>query len=65
MKWMMALGEELGGPSKAQAMLDGIGVSLILKSIEINFRRPVTYPDNVCIVFFLNDNLLIPFVDSC
>jgi len=44
---MMALGEEIGGESKARAMLNGQGVSLILKSFEINFRRPVTFPDTV------------------
>jgi len=44
---MMAFGQEIGGPTKAQAMLNGQGVSLILKSFEINFRRPVTFPDNV------------------
>ena len=43
----MALGEEIGGPSKAQAMIAGQGVSLILKSFEIKFRRPVTFPDTV------------------
>lgn len=47
---MMALGEQLGGPSRARAMLNGQGISLILKSIEINFRRPVTFPDNVGII---------------
>lgn len=44
---MMSLGEELGGPSKAQAMIKAQGISLILKSIDVQFRRPVTYPDTV------------------
>ncbi|EEB98942.1 hypothetical protein MPER_01462, partial [Moniliophthora perniciosa FA553] len=43
--WMTHLGHRLGGPAKAQALLKGQGVSLILKSIEVKFRRPVTYPD--------------------
>lgn len=41
------MGNELGGPEKARAMLKAQGVSLILKSIEVKFRRPVTYPDTV------------------
>ncbi|KDR80876.1 hypothetical protein GALMADRAFT_135966 [Galerina marginata CBS 339.88] len=48
-KWMMSLGEELGGPSKAKAMINAQGISLILKSIEVQFRRPVTYPDSLLI----------------
>lgn len=44
---MMSLGNELGGPSKAEAMIKGMGVSLILKSIDVQFRKPVTYPDTV------------------
>ncbi|KAI0075340.1 Thioesterase/thiol ester dehydrase-isomerase [Panus rudis PR-1116 ss-1] len=48
-KWMVSLGEEIGGPEKAQAMLKGKGVSLILKSISLNYKRPVTYPDTLLI----------------
>ena len=44
---MMKLGNELGGPEKAQAMVKGQGVSLILKSLSIRFKLPVTYPDTV------------------
>jgi len=43
----MSLGNAMGGPEKAQAMSKGQGVSLILKSLSINFKRPVTYPDTV------------------
>jgi len=43
----MSLGNAMGGPEKAQAMSKGQGVSLILKSLSINFKRPVTYPDRV------------------
>jgi len=46
-EWMTALGNEMGGPERAQAMLKGQGVSLILKSLSIKFKRPVTYPDTV------------------
>ena len=41
------MGDELGGPSRGKAMMNGQGISLILKSIELRFRRPVTYPDTV------------------
>ncbi|RDB18563.1 hypothetical protein Hypma_000240 [Hypsizygus marmoreus] len=46
-QWMVSLGQELDGPEKAQDMIKGKGISLILKSIEVQFRRPVTYPDTV------------------
>ena len=46
-KWMMSLGEELGGPERAKAMINAQGVSLILKSIEVQYKRIVTYPDTV------------------
>ena len=48
-KWMMSLGEEIGGPEKAEAMMKGKGVSLILKSVSLNYKRPVTYPDTLLI----------------
>ncbi len=44
---MMALGREIGGPQKAKDMMSGKGVSLILKSVSLNYKRPVTYPDTV------------------
>lgn len=46
-EWVVALGNELGGPERAQDMLKGRGVSLILKSVSIKYKRPVTYPDTV------------------
>lgn len=49
MQWLIEMGNLLGGQERAQAMLAGQGVSIILKSININFRRPVTFPDTVCI----------------
>ncbi|KAJ3572685.1 hypothetical protein NP233_g2921 [Leucocoprinus birnbaumii] len=48
-KWMTSLGNELGGLEKAQSMLKAQGISLIIKSIEVKFRRPVTYPDTLLI----------------
>jgi hypothetical protein len=44
---MVSLGNELGGHAKAEDMIKGRGVSLIMKSTEIQFRRPVTFPDTV------------------
>lgn len=46
---MRSLGHEIGGPEKADAMIKGRGVSLILKSISLNYKRPVTYPDTLLI----------------
>ncbi|KAF8336190.1 hypothetical protein F5887DRAFT_576636 [Amanita rubescens] len=48
-QWMTSIGEELGGPQKGLDMLKGRGIAHILKSIEIQFRRPVTYPDTVLV----------------
>ncbi|KAF8887356.1 HotDog domain-containing protein [Infundibulicybe gibba] len=48
-KWMTSVGHDLGGPEKAEAMVKGRGVSLILKSIEVKFKRPVTYPDTLLV----------------
>ncbi|TFK78370.1 Thioesterase/thiol ester dehydrase-isomerase [Polyporus arcularius HHB13444] len=47
--WMRALGHELGGPEKAEAMIKGKGVSLILKSLSVDFKRPVVYPDTLLV----------------
>ncbi|KAG1801741.1 HotDog domain-containing protein [Suillus subaureus] len=49
MAWLMAFGKVLGGEKRAKAMLAGQGVSLILKSANVNFRRPVTFPDTLLI----------------
>ncbi|KAF5319037.1 hypothetical protein D9611_012688 [Ephemerocybe angulata] len=48
-QWMMSIGKEWGGPAQADKMIRGQGVSLILKTMEIQFRRPVTYPDTLLI----------------
>ncbi|KAG9100678.1 hypothetical protein FRC06_003858 [Ceratobasidium sp. 370] len=44
---MYMIGLETHGPKRAKAMLEGVGVSIILKSMEVKFKRPVTYPDNL------------------
>ena len=46
-RWISSIGEELGGQAQVDAFLRAQGVSFILKSININFRRPVQYPDTV------------------
>ncbi|KAF9026323.1 hypothetical protein BDZ89DRAFT_987967 [Hymenopellis radicata] len=46
---MRYLGYRLGGASAADSLIRGQGVSLILKSIQVQFRRPVTYPDTLLI----------------
>ncbi|TEB33262.1 hypothetical protein FA13DRAFT_1731034 [Coprinellus micaceus] len=48
-QWMMSLGEEWGGRAQAENMIRGKGLSLILKTMEIQFRRPVTFPDTLLI----------------
>lgn len=48
-QWMSKFGSMLGGKERVDAMLAGKGVSLILKSISINFRRPVTFPDTLLV----------------
>jgi len=47
--WLSSLANELGGPEKVDAMLKGRGVSLILKRIAVDFKRPVTFPDTLLI----------------
>jgi hypothetical protein len=49
MRLMSCIGEELGGQAQADAFLRARGISFILKSIEINFRKPVRYPDTLLI----------------
>jgi hypothetical protein len=46
-RWISSIGEELGGQAQVDAFLRAQGVSFILKSININFRKPVQYPDTV------------------
>ncbi|KAI0675625.1 Thioesterase/thiol ester dehydrase-isomerase [Trametes maxima] len=47
--WMRALGHEIGGPEKADAMIKGKGVSLILKSVSLDYKRPVVFPDTLLV----------------
>ncbi|KAH7105914.1 Thioesterase/thiol ester dehydrase-isomerase [Auriculariales sp. MPI-PUGE-AT-0066] len=49
MKWLASIGNELGGSDRARLFMEGRGVSLILKSIEVSFKRPVTYPDTLLV----------------
>jgi len=49
-EWMQNIGLQLGGKSKADKMIKAKGISLILKSVSINYKRPVTFPDTLLIV---------------
>lgn len=46
---MRSLAHNLGGPQRVSDMISGKGISMILKQIEVNYRRPVTYPDTVSV----------------
>lgn len=46
---MNSIGSEWGGSSKVQDMLKARGVSLILKSIFLDYKRPVVYPDTLLV----------------
>ncbi|KAF8705424.1 Mitochondrial carrier, partial [Rhizoctonia solani] len=50
MHMMYLIGLETNGAKGAKAVLEGHGVSIILKSIDVKFKRPVTYPDNLVIM---------------
>jgi YbgC/YbaW family acyl-CoA thioester hydrolase len=45
--FLSQLGLRIGGESKAADMRNGKGISLILKSITVDYKRPVTYPDTL------------------
>ncbi|TFY56840.1 hypothetical protein EVJ58_g7392 [Rhodofomes roseus] len=49
-EWMVSLAHEIGGPQREADMLAGRGISLILKSISIDYKRPVVYPDTLLVV---------------
>ncbi|KAF8825538.1 hypothetical protein HHX47_DHR6000292 [Lentinula edodes] len=49
----IAWGHRLGGPDEAEALRKGKGISLIIKSLNVNYRRPVTYPDTVSTISVL------------
>lgn len=46
---MVSLAHEIGGPSKAESMLKAKGVGLILKYVDVSYKRPVTFPDTLLI----------------
>ena len=48
-EWMVSLAQEIGGPQRVADMLAGRGISLILKSISIDYKRPVVYPDTLLV----------------
>ncbi|OBZ73730.1 hypothetical protein A0H81_06230 [Grifola frondosa] len=47
--WMLSIGRELGGEPRARDMMTGKGVSLILKSLSLDYKRPVVYPDTLLV----------------
>lgn len=47
LKWLTSFAHALGGPSKARDMISARGVGLILKWIDVRYRRPVRFPDTV------------------
>ncbi|KAI0050981.1 hypothetical protein FA95DRAFT_1555024 [Auriscalpium vulgare] len=49
MQWITAVGRDLGGEQRAQDMINAKGISFILKSIDVKFRRPVRFPDTLLI----------------
>lgn len=48
-EWMVSLAREIGASQRVADMLAGRGVSLILKSISIDYKRPVVYPDTLLV----------------
>ncbi|KAJ3905985.1 Thioesterase/thiol ester dehydrase-isomerase [Lentinula edodes] len=58
--WMNHLGHRLGGPDEAEALRKGKGISLIIKSLNVNYRRPVTYPDTYLRSSF-SQNFIVQF----
>lgn len=49
MRWLHEVALEVGGEQGARDLLQGKGISLILKKIDLDFKRPVTYPDTLLI----------------
>lgn len=49
LKWLTSFAHALGGPTKARDMISARGVGLILKWIDVRYRRPVRFPDTVCL----------------
>jgi len=49
MKWLESLAERAGGTQRRDKMLAGKGISLILKSVSVRYKRPVTYPDTLLV----------------
>ncbi|CCM02657.1 uncharacterized protein FIBRA_04761 [Fibroporia radiculosa] len=60
MQWIVSLAHELGGESRANNMLTGKGVSLIIKSVSADFKRPVVYPDTLLIGHRPHTGLIAP-----
>lgn len=48
-RWLMSVGHDIGGPTRAEALLRPQGIAFILKSMEVKYRRPVCFPDTVSV----------------
>jgi len=48
-RWVMSVGHDTGGPARAEALLRPQGIALILKSMEVRYRRPVRFPDTLLV----------------
>lgn len=49
MRWLQDLAIEAGGEQTAENLFKGRGISLILKKIDLDFKRPVNFPDTLLI----------------
>jgi len=45
----MSVGHDIGGPDRADALLRPQGIAFILKSMEVNYRRPVRFPNTLLV----------------
>ncbi|EJT96603.1 Thioesterase/thiol ester dehydrase-isomerase [Dacryopinax primogenitus] len=65
MRLTQRLGEQIGGTKLARDMMEARGVSIILKSIDVKFKRPVTYPDTLLIAHKPHSFAPTQFTLSC
>ncbi|GJJ11184.1 hypothetical protein Clacol_005416 [Clathrus columnatus] len=49
LQWVTRLYQGVGGPTASNDFLATRGIALILKSLSIDYKRPITYPDTVLI----------------
>ncbi|KAG8759331.1 hypothetical protein FRC14_006171 [Serendipita sp. 396] len=49
MRWLRELAIQADGEQAAENLVKGRGISLILKKIDLDFKRPVNFPDTLLI----------------